>query len=419
MLAFDNIPHRVGYPTITIQIGAAGVSNQNTPYPGQNWSNQYQAEGNGWSHDDQQWQPTFPALTPPPPPPLPQADPYNAGDPYSIYNPSQSNASQGQQWNPYTSYSSQTIADQFIAKPQPPQRRRNPWPWVLLVLFICFILAGTGIGFLWYSLHSLGQTVSTSNLPPGIPADITQTATVNNGPTNVAVGTHPTIVIDDSFGAIHISAGSASDKITAQAVDQNNSPMAGYIPYQKSSDGQTITINIGVELDASAIDLAVPPATDLKLNTNGDDITVVGVTGQMSLTTNGGAITLTQDTINGLSTVNTNGGSINAAQVALSGQVSLKTNTDSITFNGTLGPKGTYRFETNTGAIDITLPLKSSFHLDVSTNTGTANTDFPGLQAPFSSVSSNGEAHMNVGNTPRANITLKTNTGSITLHKGK
>jgi hypothetical protein len=209
MLAFDNFPHKVGYPTITIQIGAAGVSNQNTPYSGQNWSNHYQEEGNGWSHDDQLWQSTFPALMPPPPPPLPQADPYNAG-PYSIDNPSQSDASQGQQWNPYTSYSSRTIADQFIAKPQPPQRRRNPWPWVLLVLFMCFILAGTGIGFLWYSLHSLGQAVSSSNLPPGILAGITQTATVTTGPTNVAVGTHPTIVIDDSFGAIHISAGSAT-----------------------------------------------------------------------------------------------------------------------------------------------------------------------------------------------------------------
>jgi hypothetical protein len=396
------------------------VSNQNTPNPGQNWSNQYQVDNNSRSLDDQYWQPTLPSSTPPPPPPpLLQDNPYGAGDPYSIYGASQGDANSGQQWNPYTSYASQTIADQSMVKPRSSQQRINPWPWILLLLLICFILGGTGVGFLLYSTHSLNHTVPTNNLSSGLPADITQTATVNKGPTTIAVGTHPTIVMDNSFGGIHIHVGSASDKVIIQAIDQNNSPITGSIPYQQSSDGHTITINVGVEMNVSVIDVTVPAQTDLKLNTNGDDITVVGVSGQMSLTTNGGAITLSLDILNGLSTENTNGGSINANQVALRGQVSFKTNTDSITFNGTLDPKGSYRFETNTGAIDITLPLKSSFHLDVNTNTGTANTDFPGLQAIFSNVSSSGDAHADVGSRPRANVTLKTNTGSITLHKGK
>jgi len=52
------------------------------------------------------------------------------------------------------------------------------------------------------------------------------------------------------------------------------------------------------------------------------------------------------------------------------------------------------------------------------TNTGTATTDFSGLQGAFSNLASSGEVHADIGHTPRPTITFKTNTGSINLNKG-
>jgi hypothetical protein len=250
--------------------------------------------------------------------------------------------------------------------------------------------------------NSLGTTLGTST---------------SASPTIIPVGSHPTIILDSSLGAIQVRTGSSNTQVSIQALSQAKTPV-GPLNYTRSSDGRTITINVSIELDPSEIDLVVPKMTDLKLNSNVDGITVTGVSGQMSLTTNTGPITLSQDTLNGLSIVNADSDQINATQVSLSGQVSFKTNIGSLTFSGTLDPKGTYHFETNTGDLDITLPLKSSFHLDVSTNTGTTATDFPGLQNAFSNVSFSNDGHGDVGNSPRATVKLKTNTGAITLHKG-
>src|SRR5215467_10178123 len=96
----------------------------------------------------------------------------------------------------------------------------------------------------------------------------------------------------------------------------------------------------------------------------------------------------------------------------------LKTDTGSVTFEGTIDPKGLYQFETNTGSVDVTLPGNSSFHLDASTDTGSINSDFPGVNVQHSNFTG-GNVNSDVGSSPGATVTLKTDTGSISLHQGK
>jgi DUF4097 and DUF4098 domain-containing protein YvlB len=141
--------------------------------------------------------------------------------------------------------------------------------------------------------------------------------------------------------------------------------------------------------------ITVPPATDLQITTNAGSITVRGISGKMSLMSNAGAI--------------------GATQASLTGSSTFRTNAGSITFNGAIGTTGTYDFETNAGSIDITLPGTASFHLNAITNAGSITTSFPvTVNHSGASATANGD----VGPTPQATLTLKTNAGSISLNRG-
>src|SRR5437660_3228011 len=83
----------------------------------------------------------------------------------------------------------------------------------------------------------------------------------------------------------------------------------------------------------------------------------------------------------------------------------------------TIGTSGSYQFLTDTGSVNATLPANSSFHVDASTDTGSINSDFTEVNVQKEDFASN-TAHGDVGSNPNATVTLKTNTGSINLHKG-
>jgi DUF4097 and DUF4098 domain-containing protein YvlB len=89
----------------------------------------------------------------------------------------------------------------------------------------------------------------------------------------------------------------------------------------------------------------------------------------------------------------------------------------SITFVGSIGSSGNYEFSTNTGSVNVTLPGNATFHVDATTDTASISSNFPGVNVQkHNAVSS--EAHGDVGSSPNAQVTLKTNTGSIELHRG-
>ncbi len=273
----------------------------------------------------------------------------------------------------------------------PARRKSSPWPWVILTLVLVMVL-GIGMTFL---LVPIGYSV------PGF------TNSVTEAPHSFTVGAHPAIVINNDIGTIHVRAGGAGSDVniqvtrhTALGTDVNDTD----VRYTQNSTNNTITVDVvrltTVNLFTSPsvnIDATVPSAANLQLKTNTGGIDVTGISGQMSLRS---------DT-----------GSIAATQGVLAAGSQLSTNTGTVTFDGAIGPQGSYEFLTNTGSVNVTLPATPAFHVDASTNTGSVWTDFPGLMVQHPSMTSS-EMHGDVGSTPQATVTLRTNTGSVSLHRG-
>ncbi|MFL5625243.1 MAG: hypothetical protein ACJ788_06555, partial [Ktedonobacteraceae bacterium] len=108
---------------------------------------------------------------------------------------------------------------------------------------------------------------------------------------------------------------------------------------------------------------------------------------------------------------------ISAEQDILNRQSVLHSDTGSVTFSGSLTPNGHCEMSSDTGSVDVTLPSEAAFHIEATTNSGTFSSSFPGLNVE--QLNALGSiVHGDVGNTPRANLTLKTNTGAIDIHQG-
>jgi hypothetical protein len=260
-----------------------------------------------------------------------------------------------------------------------PARRGRRSPSLTLIIIAFILLALLGGGYQMYANNQVptGYQISTG-LPP-LPLNETR---------QFSVGIHPTIVITNNFGFIHVHTGGPDDNVTLQI--SRTQPAA--INTNLGNDG---SLHITVNKASSPVDLDVTIANeaDLVLQTADGDINVDGVSGQVTLTSAGGSINLTQATLARTSTVKTTGGDI--------------------TFLGTITPQGNYQFESDNGTMNISLPDSASYHLDVTQKDGTFNTDLPIVAARDSS----GDVQTNVGTSPNATVVLKTATGSINLMK--
>jgi hypothetical protein len=205
------------------------------------------------------------------------------------------------------------------------------------------------------------------------------------------VGGHPTIVINDPNGSITVNTGGQSGSVTVQTLgrDQESVPSATY-----SGD----SLQIGVDKSPwsqTDLEVTVSDEADLVIQTNSGDINVTGVNGQVNLTSDSGTITL--------------------SQVSLARNSSVSTNSGDIRFDGGIDPNGgSYQFHSESGSVDVTLPPDTSFHADVTTKSGSINSDLPEVN----SQPSGGNIAVDVGNSPLANVMIKTDSGSINLNKG-
>src|SRR5579872_992834 len=217
------------------------------------------------------------------------------------------------------------------------------------------------------------------------------------GPTTISVNAHPTLVINSQQYAeidppvISIHAGTDNSKMIFRVISPGNISLPwnfGIGGYQQNNDSSVIILN-GDPVGGRKLDITVPANTDLKVTTNSADISVTGITGQMIFIANGGAITLTNCHVTGTSPLNDNAGAITVTQSTPDGQVTLNN---------------------NQGSIDVAFPQIANFHVNATTNSGSITSNYPGVQVQ------NKEIHADVGNPPRALVTLKTNAGNITLH---
>lgn len=193
--------------------------------------------------------------------------------------------------------------------------------------------------------------------------------------TMISTKPHPTLVIPTCTGSAHIQAAKTVDQIT----------IAGwpFPPYQFDQASNTVTVS-----DCNRT-IFVPEQTDLKIDA--DTIDVIGVSGQMQLSTNGGTITLTQATLQGQSSLQSNGGPLR--------------------FSGSIASSATCTFDVNGGSIDLALPANATFHIDITGIISSITSDFPGLSPQ------NNEVHTNIGFSPSAKLKMDVNDSPIILKK--
>ena len=248
--------------------------------------------------------------------------------------------------------------------------------------------------------NSQSSTINNNSSNTGVNSN---SDTINNSNSNtetrdftVSGNTPPKLIVNNDVGSVNVQPANNSNSIHVKVTKSGGKPSDIQTNYNQSGDTVTITIkrtNANSTTKADA-DITVPAKSDLQLQNGTGDITVTGITGQMSL-------------INGT-------GSIDATQVTLTSDSHLQASAGNVSFKGSIG-NGNYQFQSNTGNVDVSLPSNASFHVNANTDVGSITSDFSEVitQQNIAGASASGS----VGNAPSATITLTTNTGSIELQK--
>ncbi len=329
---------------------------------------------------DPDWQPRGSAPLPqedtiagtPPVQPVNSTFPYDAGT--SPYEQGYRGSSQSQ----YSSYIP-PAAQQTQGRQVSGARRRSGW-WIWLIIIIV-------------AISMLSSMSHSYNRSPTFPGD----QGPKFGPPQIytyALKDASQLSINDSSGDVNVQIGNIGTKeITVQIGNNASSPDVTY-----TGNGMTLSSS-----DDGSVTVIVPPDAGLGLNINANSVEIDGFTGQVVAQTVSGSITLREDTLSGQSTITSQSGDITLDHDGLSGQVTVQTGgSGTIDFNGTLDSQGKYQFTTDSG--DITLDLPANTAMQVSSSPGTGN-----YQNDFANPT---------GGTPRAAVTVKTNSGDIGIHQG-
>lgn len=258
---------------------------------------------------------------------------------------------------------------------------------VLATIIVTLIIGGLVVAF-----HALNPSpVRTS----------TETRTFN-----LEVGVHPTLIVTNDEGFVHVRSGTGNNvtvKTTKVGDSYGASPNDFKVSYSQS--GNTITVlvtNDSIHLfdfsDSShaGLDVTVPANSNLRLGTDSRDITVTGIQGKMTLTSGSGAL--------------------QATNVLLTNGSQLSTASGSITVRGSIGIAGQYKFQSNSGAINVTLPRNTTFHADLMSNSGGITNEFP-ITTARQPVADVRIVSGDVGSSPQAAITIQSDSGSIHLRQ--
>ena len=259
-----------------------------------------------------------------------------------------------------------------------PNRREGRHRVVYLYgLVILLIVVGGAVAFVALFASNGANNGNNRNSTP-----------VTNNSETISVGMHPTIKSKDPCGTLMVKAGPANRvtfTVYAQADSFDNSTN---VQYDQDRTTNTITLISCPDL------MTVPPETDLALTGNGSALTVMGVSGTMKLSMNGGLIELLQTTLEGRSKIETNGGAI--------------------VFIGQLGQESASVFSCNAGTLDITLPGEASYNLRVLGIRGPFISNMPGIQLDTSETD---VPLINVGSQPSyATLTFDLAATEVLLH---
>ncbi len=226
---------------------------------------------------------------------------------------------------------------------------------------------------------SVSTTASTPTAGTTVP---TTTSTSTAGTNSFTVGVPARLTVDNYSGPIHVQTGSGTTVVIHAT---KHSGVGGADPQitMNQSDSTTVKIETHGQPGSSVdLDVTMPSDSQLQLQTGYGDIRIEGINGQMNSKTGSGSIT--------------------ASQVSFNSNSLLSTGSGDITFDGSLDPKGTFRMETGSGSVILTLPANSSLSFDLHTFSGSIDNSFGSNE---------------IGSLPRAKVLIQTGSGSITINK--
>ena len=291
---------------------------------------------------------------------------------------------------------------------QPRARRggRSSWFWIIIALIILGLMSG-GFGSAFR-----GRVVPFDGGGFSFPQkSVADTHTY-------ATGTQPTIVINDANGNIQVNAGGGSSSVDVQATTQADgfgNPNKEQVSYNRSADGNTITINFTSQDGSTDFNVTVPNHSNLRLQTNSGDIDVEGINGQISMSTDSGNVTATNDILSGSSNLSTASGNITAKQDQLAGPAVLHTDSGNITFDGSINARGDYQFTTGSGDIDANLNSSTALDVNASTDNGSITSNIQSVPVHKNDPGATASGQIGSSNTA-AKLTLKTSNGGINLN---
>ena len=307
--------------------------------------------------------------------------------------------------NSYRNTGPYNISAGQFKQPRARRRGRSSWFWIIIALIILGLMSG-GFGSAFrgkdfpFDRGSGSQNTTTE----------TRTFTVSNN--------QPTIVINDANGNIQVNAGGGSSSVDVQATTQADgfgNPNKGQVSYNQSPDGNTITIKFTSQDGSADFNVTVPNHSNLRLQTSSGDIDVEGINGQISMSTDSGNVTATNDILSGSSNLSTASGNITAKQDQLAGPAVLHTDSGNITFDGSINARGDYQFTTGSGNIDANLNSSTALDVNASTDNGSITSNIQSVPVHKNDPGATASGQIGSSNTA-AKLTLKTSNGWINLN---
>jgi hypothetical protein len=251
-----------------------------------------------------------------------------------------------------------------------------------------------------------------------------------------SVNTHPSLFIHNDSGSVALHTGRNNVVVvtatrhvdnfnTFNTVSDQDTPDDKGMQLNYDQQGNTISVealnisNAALRAISIDFDVIVPSSSDIQIYAGYGSIDADGVHGKTTLESQDGDITVrnsngpmtinstngsvSADNVQGTLSLTLNNGSVALHHVSLTGSSQVTAKRGSIDFNGSINPGGSYRFHTETGTIDLTLPSRSSFDLDAATELGSIENDF-------------GSTHVGNENGLHALLHVNSDVGSIALH---
>ena len=232
------------------------------------------------------------------------------------------------------------------------------------------------------------------------------------------------IELNSDFGAVTLKNASGNDiKLTSNSgrITFNEVRATGDVT-TKSDFGDTVFENgssnsLSIESNSGRVSLLkLKVSKQIKVDDDFGEIELEqAFAGSYDLHTNSGSITI--DGAKGTLKANTDFGGIkigNAQAVTLD----LETNSGTVEFSGSLG-EGPHLVKSDFGEIDLTLPADSALNVDLKTDFGSIKSDLPVTVTLNGSSNSDGDEIVGSINGGGAQLTVQTNSGSVTIHAGK